>query len=121
MSRPSGRGPVRLVSSPARAGPGSRGLDASPEVVERDAVVECGAVNDLAVSELHDPGVAVLIGVTVADDPAAVPDDDDGVAVGVDAADGDGRNGPDAVNRARNGVGTSSMNCCLLRYSCDAA
>jgi hypothetical protein len=32
-----------------------------------------------------------------------------------------GRNGSDAVNRAPKGVRTSSMNCCLLLYSFDAA
>jgi hypothetical protein len=68
---------------------GSPGLDASPEVVEGDAVVERGAVNDPAAGELHDPGVAVLRGLAVAGDPAAVPDNDDGVVVGVDRADRD--------------------------------
>src|SRR5689334_11391107 len=67
----------------------SAGLDARPEIVEGDAVEERGAVDDLAVVELHDPGVAVLVGLTVVGDPAAVPDDDDGVAVRVHPADGD--------------------------------
>jgi hypothetical protein len=59
-------------------------LDTSPELVERDAVVEGCAVDDLSVAHLHDPDVAVLVGLTVVGDAAAVPNDDDGVAVGVD-------------------------------------
>src|SRR4051794_9047952 len=69
--------------------PRSAGLDARPEAVEGDAVVERGAVDDLAIGELHDPGVAVLVELAVVGDPAAVPDNGDGVVVGVDAADRD--------------------------------
>jgi hypothetical protein len=47
-----------------------------------------GAVDDFAVSELRDPGVAVLVGAAVAGDPVAVPDNGD-VAVGLDPADRD--------------------------------
>jgi hypothetical protein len=61
-------------------------------------VVERGAVDDLAVSELCDPGVAVLVGLTVAGDPAAVPDD--GVAADVDQRIVTGRSGSDTDSSA---------------------
>lgn len=64
-------------------------LDSGPQVIERNAVIEGSAVDDLAVPQLQESRVAVLIGLAVVGDPAAVPADDHGVAVGMDRADRD--------------------------------
>src|SRR5712691_4873973 len=40
----------------------SAGLDSNPQLIERNAVVERGAVDDAAVAQLHEPGVTVLAG-----------------------------------------------------------
>jgi hypothetical protein len=47
------------------------GLDAGPQIGERDAVVEGGAVADLAGDEPHDPGVSVRVGLAVMSKAAA--------------------------------------------------
>jgi hypothetical protein len=61
--------------------PGLPGLDASPEVVEGDAVVERGAVNDLAVSELHEQTILpIWHGITKAEVMAASPSLSDKIA-----------------------------------------
>jgi hypothetical protein len=66
------------------------GLDSGPKVVEGDAFLERGSVDGLAFVHPHDPGVAVLVGLRVVGDSAAVPGDDHGVTVGVYRSDGDG-------------------------------
>src|SRR4051812_40595386 len=70
--------------------PRSAGLDARPEGLKGDAVVKRVAVDALAIGEFHVQGVAFLVELAVVGDPAAVPDNGDGVVVGVDAADRDG-------------------------------
>ena len=62
--------------------------DLIPELVERDAVVESRAVDDLAVAHPHEPGVSVLLRRVVDRRAETVPQNDDGVVVDVDAADG---------------------------------
>jgi hypothetical protein len=72
------------------------------------------------VAHPHHPGVAVVVASTVIRDPAAIPDHDHGVAIGVDRAD---------ANRAKPLAGgepssepreDSSTNYCRVPYSFDA-
>jgi hypothetical protein len=94
---------------------------APPQVVERNAVLERRAVDHLTVVHPPHPGIAVVVASTVIRDPAAIPDHDHGVAIGVDQADARGRNRSPSANRAPNGARTSSANYCRVAYSRDAA
>src|SRR6188508_2398628 len=63
------------------------GLHAGPKIVEGNAVVESGSVNDLALIHLHDPRVAVLVGFAVVRNTTTVPNHDYRVPVRVNGAD----------------------------------
>jgi hypothetical protein len=60
--------------------------DQTPELLERDRVVESCDVDDLA--HLNKPGVSIRRRRVVDRRAASVPHDDNGVVLAVDAADG---------------------------------
>jgi hypothetical protein len=77
-------------------------LDSLPEVVEGDAVIDGGAVDDLAAAHLHEPGVAVLVGPAVIGDAAAVPQNERSPwEVRPDLPDGGRYEGHDGLRRLR--------------------
>jgi len=77
-----GDDPVRGVFTPSVGSPRlPYGLDAVPQFVERDAVVESGAVDDLAVAEGQEPGVRVLLAGARGGGAPAIPHHGHGAAV----------------------------------------
>jgi hypothetical protein len=77
-SGPASSGPFGC--DPGRRASGS-GCDVFPEFVERDAVVERCAVDDLAVAERHEPGVGILVSGARDGAALAVLQHDDGAVV----------------------------------------
>lgn len=88
--------------------------DLSPELVERDAVVERCAVDDLAVSHLHEPGVGVLVRRVVDRRAATSPERMTVSSSALMRSLVTGRKGSVVEKRLPNGASTSSMNSPLL-------
>lgn len=71
-------------------GSGVQRRDPPPQVVEGDAVIERGRLDNEFVSERQEPNVGILVRYPVPRYATGISEDDDGVAIFINAADRDG-------------------------------
>src|SRR5262245_32145931 len=88
MCAPRYEDPTMAIAIPFVSVLPALGIDAPPQIVERDAVEDGGGPGDPALVHLQEPGVGVRIGLAVAGGPTRVEEDHDRVALGMDLTDG---------------------------------